>query len=455
MRTPVIETERLILRPITIDDAEAAFERWTSDPEVTRYMIYNTHRSVEDTKAWLSTVDIESDTAFDFAVCIKDEDNYMCGSCGIYYKPEIDCFSTGYNLAKDHWRKGYGTEVMTALVKFGTEVLHQRVLHSSFNKDNAVSGHVLQKCGFEITGEGKGTKLDGQTPFEFFDMRYRVPSSKETYKLYNGVEIDPVGFGTYKCDNGSVRNALDMGYRYLDTASFYYTEEVVGSEFRESGLKRGEVFIASKIWPTQFGYEQTFKAFEESVSKLGTDYLDLYLVHWPKLSARDNEWKRKLIETWKAMEKLYKDGKIKAIGVSNFLPHHIRVITENCNIKPMVDQLELHIGYMQQYAVDYCRANDIHVQAWSPVGRGRLNEDETVLKFARKYEVSPQKLMLKFLIQQGISVIPKANNPVNMKNNLDLYDFTLSDDDMSFLMSLPERGFSGEYPDLVEFEGRM
>ena len=155
------------------------------------------------------------------------------------------------------------------------------------------------------------------------------------------------------------------------------------------------------------------------------------------------------------MEKLYKDGKIKAIGVSNFLPHHIRVITENCDIKPMVDQLELHIGYMQQYAVDYCRANDIHVQAWSPVGRGRLNEDETVLKFARKYEVSPQKLMLKFLIQQGISVIPKANNPVNMKNNLDLYDFTLSDDDMSFLMSLPERGFSGEYPDLVEFEGRM
>lgn len=455
MRTPVIETERLILRPITIEDAQDAFDRWTSDPEVTKYMIYNAHKSVENTKEWLRTVDIDSDTSFDFAVCVKDEDNYMCGSCGIYYKPEIDCFSTGYNLAKDHWRRGYGTEVMKALVKFGTEVLHQTVLESSFHKDNAVSGHVLEKCGFKIIGEVSKTKLDGITKFDIFEMRYRTSGVKETFKLYNGAEVEPVGFGTYKSSEGAVLKALKMGYTYLDTAAFYFNEEVVGAELKASGKAREDIFIASKIWPTQFGYEETYKAFGDSLSALGTDYLDLYLVHWPKLTREDHEWKRKLISTWKAMEELYKAGKIRAIGVSNFLPHHMRVITENCEIKPMVNQLELHIGYMQQYAVDHCRANDIHVQAWSPIGRGRLNEDETILRFAKKYGVSPQKLMLRFLVQQGISVIPKANNPVNMKNNMDIFDFVISDDDMSYLLTLPERGFSGEYPDLVEFEGRM
>ncbi|SMC77779.1 Aldo/keto reductase [Oscillospiraceae bacterium] len=452
MRTPVIETERLILRPITMDDCQDAYDRWTSDPEVAKYMIYNTHTSIEDTKGWLSTIDIDSDTDFDFAVCVKDEDNYMCGSCGLSYKKDIDCFVAGYNFARDHWRKGYGTETMQALVKFGTEVLHQTVLESSFHKENVVSGHVLEKCGFEIIGEGNKTKLDGTTPFEFYEMRYRIKPSKETFKLYNGVEVEPVGFGTYKSSEGAVRNALDAGYTYLDTASYYFNEDVVGSEVKASGIARDKIFIASKVWPTQFGYEETKKAFGESIEKLGTDYLDLYLVHWPKLTKDDIQWKRKLIATWKAMEELYKEGKIRAIGVSNFMPHHMKVILDNCDIKPMVNQLELHIGYMQNYAVEFCRKNDIHVQAWSPLGRGRLNEDEIIQKFARKYAVSPQKLMLRFLVQQGISVIPKANNPVNMKNNLDIYDFTISDEDMSFLMSLPERGFSGEFPDLEDFE---
>ena len=455
MRTPVIETERLILRPITMDDCQDAYDRWTSDPEVAKYMIYNTHQSIEDTKMWLSFVDIDSDIDYDFAVCVKDEDNYMCGSCGLSYDKENDCFIAGYNFAKDHWRRGYGTETMQALVKFGTEVLKQTVLRSDYHKENAVSGHVLEKCGFKVIGEACKTKLDGVTKFEVYEMRYKVPSEKETFKLYNGVEVEPVGFGTYKCSEGSVLKALETGYTYLDTASFYFNEELVGSELKASGIARDKVFIASKIWPTEFGYEEAKEAFNRSITKLGTDYLDLYLVHWPKLTKEDYQWKRKLISTWKAMEELYKEGKIKAIGVSNFMPHHMKVLLENCEIKPMVNQLELHIGYMQQYAVDFCRANDIHVQAWSPIGRGRLNEDEVILKMSRKYAVSPQKLMLRFLVQQGISVIPKANNPVNMKNNLDLYDFTISEEDMSFLMSLPERGFSGEFADFVEFEGRM
>ncbi|MBO7452631.1 MAG: aldo/keto reductase [Clostridiales bacterium] len=262
------------------------------------------------------------------------------------------------------------------------------------------------------------------------------------------MSIDPIGFGTYKAQSGSVLQALEKGYRYFDTASFYKNEEMVGEEIGKSGISRSEIFLASKIWPTEFGYKETFEAFERSISKLGTDYLDLYLIHWPKVDKDDEQWKFKLCETWKAMEELYKAGKIKAIGVSNFLPHHLRVLIENCEIVPMVDQLELHVGYMQQYTVEFCKANNIHVQAWSPLGRGRLNENEHILRLSKKYLVSPQKLMLRFLNQQGISIIPKTNDPVKMNQNLDIFDFTIDQDDMSFLMTLPEIGFSGEFADL-------
>ena len=279
--------------------------------------------------------------------------------------------------------------------------------------------------------------------------------SSDLFKLSNGTVIAPVGFGTYDCKEGSVLEALKAGYTYFDTASVYFNEEMVGKEIKASGIDRKDIFIASKIWPSEFGYNEAFEAFQRSSGRLGTDYLDLYLIHWPKLSQKDPKWKSKLTATWKAMEELYKAGKIKAIGVSNFMPHHLRVITDNCGIKPMVDQLELHVGYMQQYAVNYCKANSILVQAWSPIGRGRINKDKFVKEIAAKYSVTPQKLMLRFLIQQGIPVIPKTDNPANMKKNLDLFDFTIDEDDMSQLMTLPERGFSEEYADTVEFEGRM
>ena len=455
MRTPTIETERLILRPLTVDDAQNAFERWTTDPEVAKYMMYTAHKSIDETIGWMSTIDIDSDTAYDFAICAKDEDNYLFGSCGVYYCEDDQVFEVGYNLARDHWRKGYGTEVMQALVDFTVKQLHQTAIRGRYDIHNEVSGHVMKKCGFEYIGEGKGFKYDGVTPHDYYLLRYNVKGEKTDLKLYNGLSVAPIGFGTYMAEEGSVSKAIENGYRYFDTASFYMNEEMVGKEIKESGIPREEVFLASKIWPTEFGYKETYEAFERSVSKLGTDYLDLYLIHWPKLTKKDDQWKRKLSDTWKAMEELYKAGKIKAIGVSNFLPHHLKVIMDNFETKPMVNQLELHIGYMQQYTVDFCKANDIHVQAWSPMGRGRLNEDEFINSIARKYLVTPQKLMLRFLNQNGISVIPKTNDPVKMSQNLDIFGFTICDEDMSLLMALPQTGFSGEFADSVEFEGRM
>ena len=222
---------------------------------------------------------------------------------------------------------------------------------------------------------------------------------------------------------------------------------MVGKELKESGLKREDVFIASKIWPKEFGYKEAFEAFERSINKLQTDYLDLYLLHWP-IDDGDTQWRSHLCQTWKAVSELCKDGKIKAIGVSNFLPHHMKVLEENCDILPMVNQLELHIGYMQQYAADYCRKRNIHHQAWIPLGRGRIKEHPFIVKMAEKYMVTPEKLMLRFLNEQDISIIPKSNNEERMKENLNIYDFTIDEFDMSLLLSLPQLGFSEEHPDL-------
>lgn len=272
-------------------------------------------------------------------------------------------------------------------------------------------------------------------------------TSEGSFKLYNGVKVDPVGYGTYLARPGSVSEAVKAGYRYFDTASFYKNEEMVGKELRSCGISREDVFIASKIWPTEFGYEEGKEAFERSLKRLQTDYLDLYLLHWPLVKG-DPEWKEHLISTWKAVSELYREGRIRAVGVSNFLPHHLQVLYDSSDIKPMVDQLELHVGYMQQYTVDHCRENGIHVQAWSPLGRGRLRENRTVLKMASDYGVTPGNFLLRFLNQQGISIIPKTDDPGRMRSNLDIGGFTISDHDMSYLMSMPQTAFSGEHPDM-------
>ncbi len=185
-----------------------------------------------------------------------------------------------------------------------------------------------------------------------------------------------------------VERKTEEGYRYFDTASFYETEEYVAEAIRRSGLPREEFFIATKLWKDQMGYEEALKACEESLKKLNTDYIDLYLIHWPKPTPDCKGWKKLDIDTWRALEKLYKDGKVRAIGVSNFLPHHLDNLLENCEIKLTVNQIEYHAGYTQEATVQYCKQRDILVQAWSPISRGRVFHDVTLIELAEKYQVN-------------------------------------------------------------------
>lgn len=261
-----------------------------------------------------------------------------------------------------------------------------------------------------------------------------------------------IGFGTYKATEQDgkavILNALKAGYRYFDTAAFYFNEEDLGAAIKESSIDRSEIFISSKVWRTNLGYESTIKSFEESLKKLDTDYLDLFLVHWPRKDSK-SEWKQLLCETWKAMEYIYSTGKAKAIGVSNFLPHHLEVIKQMWTVKPVVNQLELHAGYMQEAACQYCRENGILLQAWSPLGRARMLEEPVIVELAKKYNVSQAKLLLQFLVQQNISVIPKASSIERMKENLDIFSFEISEEDMNFLKCLPPMGWSSEHPDFI------
>ena len=278
-----------------------------------------------------------------------------------------------------------------------------------------------------------------------------MKSIHDTYTLSNGVKVPCIAFGTYKAAEGNsadiIAAAIEEGYRYFDTASFYETEEYLAEAIQKSGLPREDFFIATKLWKEEMGYEETLAAFERSSQKLNTDYIDLYLIHWPKPTHDYEGWKQLNIDTWKAFEKLYKEGKVRAIGVSNFLPHHLDNLFENCEIKPMVDQIEYHPGYTQEATVQYCKQHDILVQAWSPIARGRILQDVTLIEMAEKYSVSVAKLALRFCIQNDVLPLPKASSKERMRENMDLFDFEISDEDMKRLNTRPQIGWSGEHPD--------
>lgn len=271
------------------------------------------------------------------------------------------------------------------------------------------------------------------------------------YMLNNGMQVPEIGFGTYKVnpeENKEIfRRALEAGYRYFDTASFYDNEDALGEVLKESGMPREELFLASKVWKTEMGYEETKAALERSLAKLQTEYLDLYLIHWPIPSAECKDWKQLNIDTWRAMEELQREGKVKAIGLSNFLPHHIENILQNCTIKPVIDQLELHPGYMQEAAIQYCREHDIAVQAWSPMARGRIFDNKLLVALAKKYKVSVAQICLQYLKQRNILIIPKASSLERMKENLYSFSFELDREEMQKITSMPQCGWGGGHPD--------
>ena len=276
-----------------------------------------------------------------------------------------------------------------------------------------------------------------------------MKSIQDTYKLYNGVEIPCVGLGTWQSSNEtaklSVLAALSHGYKLIDTAAAYGNELGVGAGLKASGLKREEYFVTSKLRNANHGYEATREAFELTIKKLGVDYLDLYLIHWPNPVQFRGIWKTAMQETWRAFEELYKAKKIRAIGVSNFMPHHIEALMETAEIKPMVNQLKLCPGIDQPEIVKYCRENDIVVEAYSPFGTGLIFDNEVMQNLAKKYNKTIAQICLRWCLQNDFVSLPKSANPIRIKDNTDIFDFELSAEDMDLIASLS--GSCGEAPD--------
>ncbi|MEY8188719.1 aldo/keto reductase [Peribacillus simplex] len=270
----------------------------------------------------------------------------------------------------------------------------------------------------------------------------------ETITLHNGVKMPQLGFGVFKVKNGnetveSVKKAIEVGYRAIDTAAIYENEEGVGQAIRECGVPREELFITSKVWNTEQGYETTLKAFDDSLHRLGLEYLDLYLIHWPG--------KDKYLETWRALEKLYKDGKVKSIGVSNFHVHHLEKLFANSEVKPVVNQIELHPLLTQVEIRDYCAKHEIKVESWSPLGRGNLLEEPTINHIAKKHGKTSAQVLIRWHLQHDLVVIPKSITPSRIEENAEVFDFSLSLNEMNQIDALNKNERFGSNPDELLF----
>ena len=277
----------------------------------------------------------------------------------------------------------------------------------------------------------------------------------DTFTLTGGVKIPVIGFGTWQAQDGEIATAavsaaLKAGYRHIDTAAIYRNEESVGKAIRESGIAREEIFVTTKLWNKCRTYELAYEAFERSISKLGLDYVDLYLIHWPASPAQYENFEQMNLDTWRAMTELYKAGRIKAIGVSNFMPHHLAALMKT-EVAPMVNQIELHPGYTQKETVDFCRANGIAIEAWSPLGSGRVLSDERLKRIADGYGKSVAQLCVRWCLQNGFIPLPKSVTESRIIENANVFDFEISDADMDFINSMPDFAESGFHPDKADF----
>ncbi|CJA78036.1 aldo/keto reductase [Streptococcus pneumoniae] len=264
-----------------------------------------------------------------------------------------------------------------------------------------------------------------------------------TYQLNNGVEIPVLGFGTFKAKDGeeayrAVLEALKAGYRHIDTAAIYQNEESVGQAIKDSGVPREEMFVTTKLWNSQQTYEQTRQALEKSIEKLGLDYLDLYLIHWPNPKPlRENDaWKTRNAEVWRAMEDFYQEGKIRAIGVSNFLPHHLDALLETATIVPAVNQVRLAPGVYQDQVVAYCREKGILLEAWGPFGQGELFDSKQVQEIAANHGKSVAQIALAWSLAEGFLPLPKSVTTSRIQANLDCFGIELSHEERETLKTI-------------------
>ncbi|NGZ75125.1 aldo/keto reductase [Saccharibacillus alkalitolerans] len=267
-------------------------------------------------------------------------------------------------------------------------------------------------------------------------------------KLNNGVEMPWFGLGVWQVKDGdeakdSVKAAIKAGYIGIDTAAAYKNEQSVGEAIRESGVNRDDLFITSKVWNGDQGYEETLAAFDATMEKLGLDVLDLYLIHWPV--------KGKYKDTWRAMEKLYKDGRIRAIGVSNFQPHHLDDLLADAEVVPAVNQVEFHPLLTQSELLNYCAQKGIQVEAWSPLAQGRLFDNEAVKSLSDKYGKSPAQILLRWVLDKGVIVLTRSVKESRIVENADIFDFTLTPEDISSLEALNKNERTGPDPDNFNF----
>lgn len=270
----------------------------------------------------------------------------------------------------------------------------------------------------------------------------------KTFKINNGNELPFLAYGTWKLPNNEetieiVANAIKSGYRYIDTASAYLNEEYVGKGIKASNIKREELFIAGKLWNEDRGYDNIISACKKTINNLGCEYLDAYLIHWPASPAVHENWEEINNETWKAFEYLYETGLVKAIGVCNFKINQLQSLIKHCKIKPMINQIEFHPGFMQKDILELCRKSDILIEAWSPLGSGKMLKKEELKNIAAKYNKDVAQICIKWCLENNVLPISKTKNLERMKTNQEIEDFSISKEDMEYLNNLPYLGGSG------------
>ena len=276
-------------------------------------------------------------------------------------------------------------------------------------------------------------------------------SIKDCVKLNNGTEMPILGYGVFLIkDNDEttdcVKNAIKHGYRSIDTAMIYGNEAGVGKAIKESGVKREDLFITTKLWNSDHGHDKALKAFKSSMELLMLDYLDLYLLHWPV--PKNNKY----IETWKAIETLYSDGKVRAIGVSNFNISHLENIITQCNIVPAVNQVELHPWFSQAELLAYMKQKGIFAEAWGPLGQGALLDNATLMEIAKKYNKTVAQVIIRWDIQKNIITIPKSTKEDRIASNANVFDFELSEQDMETVNGLNKDHRIGPDPDEFDLD---
>lgn len=276
----------------------------------------------------------------------------------------------------------------------------------------------------------------------------KITDIKGTVTLNNGIKMPYFGLGLYNIPDGKpiievINYALELGYRLFDTASMYANEKGVGIAINNSAIPREEIFITTKVWNSEQGYDNTLRAFDSSLKRLGLEYVDLYLIHWPV--------KNKYKETWKALEKIYKEGRARSIGVSNFLIHHLKDILDNCEIVPSVNQIEFHPFLIQPELLEFCKKHDIQVEAWSPLMHGRIFDEPLLKEIAKKYNKTIAQIVLRWDLQKDVITIPKSSNKERIKSNSEIFDFELSEEDMKSIDSLDRNYRIGADPDNFDF----